>query len=314
MKIASVVTPLGRRAALVVDGHAYDVATLLDWPGPDSGEILEDFTSLIVGPRPALARLQEHWTELEQDLVTDGHEQAALGAWTELTLGPPVRSPTKILCAGLNYLDHVREIGASVPTNPLVFSKLPSSLSGPFAPIRYPVGVSDAVDYEVELAVVIGRPVRSVDTNEARSAVAGYMVVNDVSARDWQFDSEGQLTLGKGFDSFFPTGPWVTTADEVVDPAALRIRAWVDDELVQDSSTAYLIKGVDELVSWLSNVCTLLPGDVIATGTPPGVGLGKTPPRYLELGERVTCEIEGLGRISNEVCLPLHATGDGHGW
>ncbi|WP_113704179.1 amino acid permease [Nonomuraea lactucae] len=205
---------------------------------------------------------------------------------------------------GWESIGPLAEETANPRTRPLVFSKLTSALTGPYDAISYPFGVTEAVDYEVELAVVIGRPSRDITVAEARRAIAGYVVVNDVSARDWQFADDQQLTLGKGFDAFFPTGPWVTTEDEVPDPQNLRIRCSVDGQVVQDSSTAQMLWGVFELVSWLSRICTLLPGDLVATGTPPGVGMGRVPPTYLRQGQTVTSEIDDLGTLRNTVALP----------
>ncbi|MEU4197151.1 fumarylacetoacetate hydrolase family protein [Kribbella sp. NPDC026611] len=291
MRIAAVRTALGSRTALVVGEFLYDVQTLLG-----QSRSLPDVTALLVGDEPLIRRL----APVHKEILAGAHRGAAISAEQTADLGPPVSRPEKILCAGLNYLDHVAELGVPVPVNPLVFAKLPSAISGPRDRIRLPAA-SGAVDYEVELAVVIGRAGRNIPLAEARRHVAGYLVCNDVSARDWQFDSEGQLTLGKGFDSFFPAGPWLTTADEIADPDALAIRTTVNDEVRQESRTSELVRGVDELVSWLSTVCTLTPGDIIATGTPAGVGASRMPPRYLQPGDVVRCEIEGLGAITNVV-------------
>jgi len=291
MRIAAVRTALGSRSALVVGGVLYDVATLLDHTRP-----LPDVKALLVGEEPVICRL----AQVHEEVLAGAHPGAVIGAEQTADLGPPVSRPEKILCAGLNYRDHVAELGVPTPINPLVFAKLPSAISGRRDRIRLPTA-SDAVDYEVELAVVIGRAGRDIPLEEARRYVAGYLVCNDVSARDWQFDSEGQLTLGKGFDSFFPAGPWLTTADEIADPGALAIRATVNGEVRQESCTSELVRGVDELVSWLSTVCALTPGDIIATGTPAGVGVSRTPPTYLRPGDVVRCEIENLGVITNVV-------------
>lgn len=286
MRIATVRTPGGSRGALVVGDVLYDVETLLGTPVPDAQGVL-----------PVLDRLRPSYTEI----LAGGHADAVVGDVGTADLGPPVARPEKVLCAGLNYADHIAELGVPTPAEPLVFAKLPSAISGPRDPILLPA-VSRAVDYEAELAVVIGRRGRDIPLREAPAYVAGYLVCNDVSARDWQFGAgEQQLTLGKGFDSFFPVGPWLTTADEVPDPGALTIVATVNDEVRQQSCTSELVRGVPYLVSWLSTVCTLTPGDIIATGTPGGVGVGRTPPLYLRPGDVVRCEIEGLGAITNPV-------------
>jgi 2-keto-4-pentenoate hydratase/2-oxohepta-3-ene-1,7-dioic acid hydratase in catechol pathway len=298
MKIASVRTPRGARSALLVGDLAYDIGELLGVP-----QRLPDAMALLTGDDPLLDSLHAQREQLLAAVENGGRRDALLGRIDALDLGPPITSPSKILCAGLNYADHVAEIGAPMPHHPLVFAKLPSAIIGPADPIVVPEGLSSQVDYEVELAVVVGRGGRDFSPEEAPSRIAGYLVCNDVSARDWQFDEDGQLTLGKGLDTFFPIGPWLTTADEIVDPGNLRVSTTINDVTVQDSSTAELIRGVAWLVSWLSTVCTLMPGDIIATGTPPGVGVSRKPQVFLSTGDLVVCEIEHLGRIENRFVI-----------
>lgn len=210
-------------------------------------------------------------------------------ALEEVTLLAPIAAPRAIFGIGLNYADHVAETGGRAPECPLVFTKLPSSAAAPGAPVRCPAAVR-RLDYEGELAVVMG-PNRS---------VAGYAVADDVSARDLQ-KREPQWTRAKGADGFCPYGPWITTADEVPDPHALSLRTWVNGELRQDSSTSNLIFTVPALIEFISETCTLQPGDLILTGTPEGVGMAFDPPRFLASGDVVRIEIERLGAIEHAV-------------
>lgn len=215
-----------------------------------------------------------------------------------MTLPAPLR-PGKIVCVGLNYRDHAEESGQPVPTSPVLFAKLPSSVIGHLDDIVLP-RFSDQVDYEAELAVVIGRRAQKVEVAEALDHVLGYTCLNDVSARDLQF-ADGQWVRAKSLDTFCPIGPHIVTADEIPDPQALAIRCVVNGEVVQDSSTKEMVFGVAELVSFISQGITLEPGDVIATGTPPGVGFARTPPVFLQPGDRVRVEIDGVGVLENGV-------------
>ena len=213
-----------------------------------------------------------------------------------VTLAPPIRSG-KILAIGLNYRDHAAEIGQALPEAPLCFAKFPSCLAGPFDNIELPA--EDAqVDYEAELGVVIGQRARRVSDQEAMAYVAGYIAFNDVSARRWQF-GDGQWVRGKSCDTFGPCGPWLVTSDEIPDPCRLGIRAYLNGEKVQSSNTDQLIFSVAVLISYLSQAITLEPGDLIATGTPAGIGFTRKPPRLLEEGDVIEVEIDGIGRISN---------------
>jgi 2-keto-4-pentenoate hydratase/2-oxohepta-3-ene-1,7-dioic acid hydratase in catechol pathway len=206
--------------------------------------------------------------------------------------------PGKIVCVGLNYRDHAEEQGADLPVAPLLFAKFPTSLIGPGDAIVIPPIVTKC-DYEAELGVVLGATVKQVSKENALEAVAGYVVANDVSARDLQF-GDGQWTRGKSPDTFCPVGPLVPAAD-VPDPHALSIRAVLNGEVVQDSTTANLVFGVDEVISYASQTATLEAGDLILTGTPAGVGIFRKPPRLLEPGDEITIEIDGLGSLTNPV-------------
>jgi 2-keto-4-pentenoate hydratase/2-oxohepta-3-ene-1,7-dioic acid hydratase in catechol pathway len=210
----------------------------------------------------------------------------------------PIERPGKIVCVGLNYRDHAEEQGVELPSEPLLFAKWPNTLIGPGDPIVIPPAVTKC-DYEAELGVVIGARVKGVSRENALEAVRGYVCANDVSARDLQF-ADGQWTRGKSVDTFCPVGPLVP-ASEVPDPHALRIRAIVSGEVLQDSTTANLIFGVDEVIAHVTRTMTLEPGDLILTGTPAGVGIFRDPQRLLEPGDDVTIEIERIGTLTNPV-------------
>ena len=209
-------------------------------------------------------------------------------------LGPCVGSVSKIVAIGLNYRLHAQEAGAAIPSEPIFFMKATSSICGPNDDVIIPRN-SQKTDYEVELGIVIGSLARQVSKSDARKHVAGYCVVNDVSEREFQIERGGQWTKGKSADTFCPTGPWLVTVDEVSDPGKLALWTEVNGERRQSSNTADLIFGVDEIVSYVSQFMTLLPGDVIPTGTPSGVGMGFKPPKFLKPGDRVRLSVEGLG-------------------
>ena len=212
----------------------------------------------------------------------------------------PVPRPGKVVAIGRNYREHVDEEGADPPAAPLIFAKWPSSVVGPGAEIRWDPELATQVDYEAELAVVIGRPARRVSESEALDHVLGYTCLNDVSARDIQF-GDGQWVRGKSLDTFCPMGPALVTTDEIPDPQRLAISCRVDGALVQEASTAQMFFGVAAIVSYCSQSFRLEPGDVIATGTPGGVGIFRDPPALLGDGDEVVVEIEGIGRLVN-VC------------
>jgi 2-keto-4-pentenoate hydratase/2-oxohepta-3-ene-1,7-dioic acid hydratase in catechol pathway len=209
-------------------------------------------------------------------------------------LGPCVGNISKIVAIGLNYRLHAQEAGAAIPSEPIFFMKAPSSICGPNDDVIIPKG-SQKTDYEVELGIVIGSLARNVSQADARKHVAGYCVVNDVSEREYQIERLGQWTKGKSADTFCPIGPWLVTADEIPDPGKLALWTEVNGERRQNSNTADLIFGVDEIVSYVSQFMTLLPGDVIPTGTPSGVGMGFKPPKFLRAGDRMRLSVEGLG-------------------
>jgi 2-keto-4-pentenoate hydratase/2-oxohepta-3-ene-1,7-dioic acid hydratase in catechol pathway len=215
-------------------------------------------------------------------------------------LGPCVARVPKFVAIGLNYRDHARETGAAIPQEPIIFMKATSCISGPNDDVVIPKG-SEKTDWEVELGIVIGSTARYVDRREARRHVAGYCVVNDVSERAFQLERGGQWVKGKSADTFGPIGPYVVTADEIPDPHRLALWTEVNGRRMQDSTTANLIFDVDHLVSYVSHFMTLLPGDIIATGTPAGVGLGQKPPLFLKPGDHMRLSVEGLGEQNQRV-------------
>ncbi len=272
------------------------------------------------GPRLAAAR-ERGYVDLNQadsslpismvDLLAagaDAHRRAAAAAMSgkllpaaEMRLLAPIPNPEKILCVGLNYADHARETGQEQPAEPIIFCKLATTVRAHGEPIVLPK-LSTKVDYEAELVAVIGRGGRHIPRERALEHVAGYCCGNDVSARDWQIGKPGgQWLLGKSFDSFAPFGPEMVTADEIPDPGNLKIQLRLNGKTMQDSSTRQLIFSVAQLVAYLSGVCTLHPGDVIFTGTPPGVGLARKPPVFLQAGDVAEVEIERIGSLRNPV-------------
>lgn len=215
-------------------------------------------------------------------------------------LGSPIARPSKIICVGLNYSLHAKESGMEVPPQPVIFMKATSSLTGPFDDIVIPRN-SAKTDWEVELAVVIGKRALYVDEQDALDHIAGYVLHNDVSERDFQLNHGGQWMKGKSADTFAPLGPWLVTPDEIPDPHRLRLWLTVNGEMMQDSNTSDLVHRIPKLVSYISQYMSLLPGDVISTGTPAGVGMGLKPPRYLQEGDVVALGIDGLGSSRQRV-------------
>ena len=215
-------------------------------------------------------------------------------------IGPCVGQVGKFVCIGLNYSDHAAEGGMKVPPEPVIFMKATSAICGPHDPIELPRG-SGATDWEIELGLVIGKPAKYVEEAEALDYLAGYCTINDVSERDFQARRSGQWTKGKSADSFGPIGPWLVTAEEIGDPQTLRLSLSVNGEICQDGTTANMVYGAAFLISYVSQFMSLQPGDIISTGTPAGVGMGRTPPRYLQPGDLVEAEVEKLGRQCQQV-------------
>ena len=265
--------PMGAEKPGMVDedGQMRDLSAVI---GDIGGEVLSD---------AGLARLRA----LDATALPPVPEGARLGA--------PVAGVGKMICIGLNFADHAAESGMAVPPEPVIFTKATSAIQGPDDPIVIPRG-AERTDWEVELAVVIGKAAKYVPQEQAMAHVAGYVLANDVSERSFQTERAGQWTKGKSCDSFGPLGPWLVTRDAVADPQALEMWLDVNGERMQQGTSATMVYGVAHLVSYLSQFMTLHPGDVISTGTPPGVGMGRKPPRYLRAGDLVELGIAGLGR------------------
>ncbi|MFN7086553.1 MAG: fumarylacetoacetate hydrolase family protein [Burkholderiales bacterium] len=215
----------------------------------------------------------------------------------------PLIAPSKIIAVGLNYIDHCHEANLPVPTEPVLFSKFPSSITGPYDDLSWPTELTREVDYEVELAVVIGKGGRDISEKDALDHVFGYSVVSDVSARDLQFANASQWVRGKSLDTFCPWGPYIVTRDEIADPHNLGVSTILNGQLMQNSNTRNLIFKIPQLLAYISQGTTLLPGDLIPTGTPYGVGFSRKPPVYLQDGDECVCEVERVGAIRNRVRL-----------
>jgi 2-keto-4-pentenoate hydratase/2-oxohepta-3-ene-1,7-dioic acid hydratase in catechol pathway len=294
MKIATYQTDGPPQLGAIVDDRMHAFADIAPRLPPNMEALLEAGPAALDAAREALA-------------------QAKGGrALDTVKLCAPVRRPRKFLGIGFNYQSHVDEVrkkGLPIPdlSNQIWFNKQTSCIIGPYDPMHLP-SVSEQFDYEVELGLVIGRRCRHVTPADARKVIAGYMIVNDASIRDWQLKAP-TATLGKSFDTHGPTGPWLTTADEIANPERLRVRTLVDGVVMQDGNTEELVNGIDAMIAYLTKVMTLEPGDIIATGTPHGVAAGRTPQAWLHVGQVVRCEIEGLGYIENPIIAePLEAT------
>jgi len=295
------VTP--RVGALIAGGKAIlDLQATLD--GHGKGGWLPPYTSSewwnIDGSLWSLVRSAcEVAMGADEKTVAQWMKAGRVVALEDARLTAPVPRPGKLICIGLNYRDHALEQGAEIPSSPIVFSKFATSVVGPEDPVVIPAGCTQP-DYEAELAVVIGRLAKNVPRAKALDHVFGYCAFNDVSARDYQF-ADKQWQRGKSCDTFAPMGPFVATRDEVRNPSGLAIKLRLNGEVMQNSRTDQLIFGVPELIEFLSASITLEPGDVIATGTPPGVGFARKPPVYIKAGDRMEVEIEGLGVLVNPV-------------
>jgi 2-keto-4-pentenoate hydratase/2-oxohepta-3-ene-1,7-dioic acid hydratase in catechol pathway len=257
------------------------------------GEVGDSTVRDLLGGSPSSDLLGSY---LESGAIAPGVERSR----ADIRLLAPVTKPSKILCVGLNYRDHCLETGAPIPDHPVLFSKFPTSIIGPSDAITFQRAVTSTVDFEVELAVVIGRRCRRVRERDAFDFVLGYTIANDVSARDLQF-IDTQWMLGKALDTFCPLGPVIVTPDEIGDPSALRLRCSVNGTTYQDSSTSEMIFAVPALLAYISRGITLEAGDVILTGTPAGVGFTRKPPVYLKDKDIVRAEVDGIGVLENPV-------------
>jgi 2-keto-4-pentenoate hydratase/2-oxohepta-3-ene-1,7-dioic acid hydratase in catechol pathway len=284
MRLATIQSPNGPRGVVVQGEHYIDLKSINPLAPDSVRHLLEQ------GPT-ALKAVEE---SARQPTVKK-HRLA------EAKLLAPIPDPPKIVCLGLNYRDHATESGAPIPKDPVLFSKYATSLNGHGEAIVLP-RVSQEVDYEAELVIVVGKRGRHLTADNAASCVAGYTIGHDVSARDWQLKKDGkQWMVGKTFDTFAPTGPVLVTADEVPNPHGLGIRLRLNGETMQDSNTGQMIFSVGAILMYLSQVFTLEPGDLIFTGTPPGVGFARKPPVFLKAGDVVEVEIDGLGVLRNPV-------------
>jgi 2-keto-4-pentenoate hydratase/2-oxohepta-3-ene-1,7-dioic acid hydratase in catechol pathway len=279
MRLASIATPTGYSLGIVQDGRVLDLPEIGRWPvtmralaaaGPQALAAIASWAAGTSGGRPV----------------------------TSVRLGPAIPDPGKIVAIGLNYADHAAEGNLAVPRAPLIFAKFPSTIVGPDEDVTWDRSLTDRVDFEAELGVVIGARARNVAESAALDHVFGYTCVNDVTARDLQF-GDGQWIRGKSLDTFCPVGPWIVTADEIPDPQALTIACLVNGETRQSSSTANMFFGVREIVAHCSRAFTLEPGDLIATGTPAGVGVFAKPPRLLRDGDEMVVRIQGIGDLRN---------------
>ena len=256
----------------------------------------------------ALRDLSSHVADISGSMLDDASlaRLRAIDAFSlpkvegEVRLGVPVSGIGKYMCIGLNYRDHAEEAGMPIPEHPILFMKANSAISGPDDPVSIPRG-STSSDWEIELGAVIGTTAKYVSATEALNHVAGYCICNDVSERHFQIHLSGNWTKGKSCDTFGPTGPWLVTRDEIPDPQSLDMQLDVNGERMQEGNTRTMIFTVAEIVSHLSQLFTLHPGDVISTGTPPGVGMGKNPPRYLKVGDVMELTIDGLGTQRQKV-------------
>lgn len=284
MRFATIQTPAGARAAALVNNVYVDLhATDPSLPASLRG-LLEAGPSALSAAGKAAA-----------------HASAVRYETEKVKLLPPIPDPKKIVCIGLNYRDHAAESGTPIPKDPVLFSKYATALIGHGESIVLPP-VSNEVDYEAELVFVIGKRGRNVPRDQAMAHVAGYTVGHDVSARDWQLKKDGkQWMVGKTFDTFAPTGPALVTTDELPDPHALPIRLRLNGQVMQESNTKQMIFSVSDLIAYLSLVFTLEPGDLVFTGTPPGVGMARKPPVFLKPGDVAEVEIEGIGMLRNPV-------------
>jgi 2,4-didehydro-3-deoxy-L-rhamnonate hydrolase len=274
----------------------------------ERGELLKLVTYSVGGVEPRVGSLEgeEIRPLAREDMIEfieyggspePGEDTVPLG---EARIHAPIARPQKVIGIGLNYEDHAAETGADIPDKPIVFAKYSNTVIGPGEAIRIPP-ITEQADYEAELAVVIGSAARNVSESEALGHVFGYANANDVSSRDLQFSEGGQWTRSKSIDTFCPLGPYIATRDEIEDPQDLSIRCILNGEVMQDGTTAKMIFSVAEIVSFLSQGMTLVPGDVIVTGTPPGVGSARDPQVWLKAGDEITIEIDGLGALTNPV-------------
>ena len=282
MKLVTYKTDNDARLGLLRDDHVIDLAAASD------GRLPPDMLTFLRRGEPAL--------KLARQVAENGTASTPV---SDVRLLAPIPNPSKVVAIGLNYMDHCREQNVKPPERPIIFCKFSTAVVGPGTTIRWDPALTQQVDYEVELGVVMGRLARRVPAAEALDYVAGYTICNDVTARDLQH-GDRQWVRGKSLDTFCPLGPWLVTREEVPDPQALSLRCTLNGQVMQDSTTAEMISGVAYLIEFISRAFTLLPGDVIATGTPHGVGVFRSPQVFMKDGDVVTVEVEGLGQLTND--------------
>lgn len=276
--------------------HRVAIGALRDGAIVDLASVAPDMITLIAMGPFGLSRAKA--------LVDEAKETIPLA---DVKLMAPIRTPKRnIMCLGRNYLEHARESYEArgekviVPDYPVIFTKATTTINGPYDDIPYDAAVSESIDFEVELGVIVGPGGKNISLENAMNHVFGYVVLNDVTARDMQ-DQHKQFFKGKSLDGSCPIGPWIVTADEIPDPHNLRLTCRVNDELMQDSNTGEMLFNIPAIIQTLSRGMTLMPGDIVATGTPAGVGFARTPPVYLRPGDVVECEVEGIGSIRNKI-------------
>lgn len=299
MKLVRFLSENEERIGVVSGADVIDLGAALGASGRNGNGLTSSMRAFLGGGADSLAAAEKAMSFASASGNSSFRNHPLRRRLDSLTLLPPVGDPQKIICIGQNYRDHCLEQNQPFPERAIIFAKFPSALIGPGAPIVLP-RISEKVDYEAELAFVIGKRARHVAEADAREYVAGYMCLNDVSARDIQFGDK-QWVRGKTFDTFAPTGPMLVTADEIPDPHNLDISLTLNGNTMQKSNTSNLIFGVDHLVAYLSAVVTLEPGDIVTTGTPGGVGIFRDPPVLLKPGDEVSVTIQGLGTLTNPV-------------
>jgi 2-keto-4-pentenoate hydratase/2-oxohepta-3-ene-1,7-dioic acid hydratase in catechol pathway len=282
MKLVTYKTDNDARLGLLRDDRVIDLAAASD------GRLPPDMLTFLRRGEPAL--------QLARQVAENGTASTPV---SDVTLLAPIPNPSKVVAIGLNYMDHCREQNVKPPERPIIFCKFSTAVVEPGATIRWDPALTQQVDYEAELGVVMGRLARRVPAAEALDYVAGYTICNDVTARDLQH-GDRQWVRGKSLDTFCPLGPWLVTREEVPDPQDLSLRCTLNGQVMQDSTTAEMIFGVAYLIEFISRAFTLLPGDVIATGTPHGVGVFRSPQVFMKDGDVVTVEVEGLGQLTND--------------
>ncbi|HAY85533.1 MAG TPA: FAA hydrolase family protein [Chloroflexi bacterium] len=294
MKLVTYIHNEAPSLGLVVNDRVIDLRSAYIQRDPEGILPPPDMLSLIQSG-------QQTWEILRQTAAwAETHPISSSYPLADIKISMPIANPSKIICVGLNYMDHCREQNLEIPKSPVLFAKFPSTLIGHEQPITWPGKVSSQVDYEAELAVIIGKKARNVMAKRAYEYVAGYSIINDISARDVQF-ADQQWVRGKSFDTFCPMGPFFVTPDEIGNPMELPIRLSLNGKVMQESNTNEMIFKLPYLIEFITQTCTLLPGDIISTGTPAGVGVFRDPKVLLKPGDLLEVEIDGLGLLRNRV-------------